>query len=379
MYATVGSMDAAELRRRTGVTLRDRVRRVRASAILTVQAAVAAGLAWYVSHDLLGHIQPFFAPNAAVVTLAISVGQRRRRAFEIVAGNAVGILLGELLILVIGRGAWQVSLVVLLAISLAIFIGGSASLVTQAASSGILVATLLPLSEDYYFSRFVDAVVGGGIALVVMALLLPLNPLTEVQRAVRPLVQALETGLNDAAEALAHGDAAAAQASLAGMREAESHLRAFGESLKAAKELATVAPLHWGKHGLLAAYVDAADHLARALRNSRVLVRRIVSMIRDGEPVPASLVDAVHALAQSVSSLDRELAEAAQPEHSRDAAIRALRSARDAHEAGLAFSGEVVFAQLRSTATDLLRATGLPSEDAERAVRRAGGRVTPPR
>ncbi|WP_212839933.1 aromatic acid exporter family protein [Catellatospora sp. IY07-71] len=372
-------MDAAELRRRTGVTLRDRVRRVRASAILTVQAAVAAGLAWYVSHDLLGHVQPFFAPIAAVVTLAISVGQRMRRAFEIVAGNAVGILLGELLILVIGRGAWQVSLVVLLAISLAIFIGGSASLVTQAASSGILVATLLPLSEDYYFSRFVDAVVGGGIALVVMALLLPLNPLTEVQRAVRPLFQALESGLNDAAEALAHGDAAAAQEALDHMREAESHLRAFGESLKAGKELATVAPLHWGKHGLLAAYVDAADHLARALRNSRVLVRRIVSMIRDGEPVPASLVEAVHALAQSVSSLDRELAAAADPEHSRDAAVRALRHARAAHEAGLAFSGEVVFAQLRSTATDLLRATGLPREDAERAVRRAGGRITPPR
>ncbi|MEV4413665.1 FUSC family protein [Catellatospora sp. NPDC049609] len=371
-------MDAAELRRRTGVTLRDRVRRVRASTILAVQAAVAAGLAWYVSHDVLGHIQPFFAPIAAVVTLAISVGQRMRRAFEIVAGNAVGILLGELLILVIGRGAWQVSLVVLLAITLAIFIGGSASLVSQAASSGILVATLLPLSEDYYFSRFVDAVVGGGIALVVMALLLPLNPLTEVQRAVRPLMDALTDGLNDAADALAHGDATAAQDALDRMREAESHLRAFGESLKAGKELATVAPLHWGKHGLLAAYIDAADHLARALRNSRVLVRRIVSMIRDGEPVPASLVDAVHALADAVSSLDRELAEAADPARSRDASVRALRSARDAHESGLGFSGEVVFAQVRSTATDLFRAAGLSREDAERQVRRSVGRTDRP-
>lgn len=368
-------MDAAELRRRTGVTLRDRVRRVRGSVILSVQAAVAAGLAWYVAHDVLGHVQPFFAPIAAVVTLAISVGQRMRRAFEIVAGNAVGILLGELLILVIGRGAWQVSLVVLLAINLAIFIGGSASLVSQAASSGILVATLLPLSDDYYLSRFVDAVVGGGIALLVMALLLPLNPLTEVQRAVRPLMEALTEGLDRGAEALAHGDSAAAQEALDQMREAESHLRAFGESLTASKELATIAPLHWGKHGLLAAYIDAADHLARALRNSRVLVRRIVSMIRDTEPVPESLVEAVHALSQSVSSLDRELAAAAEPERSRDAAVRAVRSARDAYLAGLGFSGDVVFAQVRSTATDLLRAAGLPREDAERAVRRAVGRA----
>ncbi|WP_435831810.1 hypothetical protein [Catellatospora methionotrophica] len=48
-------MDAAELGRRTRVTLRDRVRRVRGSLILSVQAAVAAGLAWYVAHQLLGH------------------------------------------------------------------------------------------------------------------------------------------------------------------------------------------------------------------------------------------------------------------------------------------------------------------------------------
>ncbi|MEU8077240.1 FUSC family protein [Catellatospora citrea] len=368
-------MDAAELGRRTRVTLRDRIRRVRGSAILSVQAAVAAGLAWYVAHDVLGHFQPFFAPIAAVVTLAISVGQRMRRAAEIVAGNAVGILLGELLILVIGRGAWQVSLVVLLAINLAIFIGGSASLVSQAASSGILVATLLPITSDYYLSRFVDAVVGGGIALLVMALLLPLNPLTEVKRAVGPLMEALADGLNQAAEALAHGDAAAAQEALDRMREAESHLRAFGESLKASKELATIAPLHWGKQGLLSAYIEAADHLARSLRNSRVLVRRIVSMIRDAEPAPASLVAAVHALAQSVSSLRRELADAVEPEQAAEAAVRAVREAREAHQTGLEFSGEVVFAQVRSTATDLLRATGLSREDAERRVRRAVGRV----
>jgi uncharacterized membrane protein YgaE (UPF0421/DUF939 family) len=368
-------VDAAELGRRTRITLRDRVRRVRGSLILSVQASVAAGLAWYVAHVLLGHYQPFFAPIAAVVTLAISVGQRMRRAAEIVAGNAVGILLGELLILVIGRGAWQVSLVVLLAINLAIFIGGSASLVTQAASSGILVATLLPITSDYYLSRFVDAVVGGGIALLVMALLLPLNPLTEVKRAVGPLMDSLADGLNHAADALAHGDATAAQDALDRLREAESHLRAFGESLKASKELATIAPLHWGKHGLLQAYIEAADHLARSLRNSRVLVRRIVSMIRDRETVPASLVEAVHALAQSVSSLRRELADAVEPEQAAEAAARAVREARQAHQAGLDFSGGVVFAQVRSTATDLLRAAGLSREEAERQVRRAVGRI----
>ncbi|GHJ46342.1 FUSC family protein [Catellatospora sp. TT07R-123] len=370
-------MDAAELGRRTRVTLGDRARRVRAGALLAAQAAIAAGGAWWVAHDLIGHRQPYFAPIAAVVTLAISMGQRMRRAFEIVAGNAVGILLGELLVLYIGRGVWQLALVVFLAMSLAVFLGGSAALVSQSASSGILVATLLPTTTDYFLSRFVDAVVGGAVALVVMGLLLPLNPLTVVSRAVAPLLDSLSRGLHEGADALEHRDADVAQAALGDMRQAEAQLRAFGESLTAGRELSTIAPVHWRKRAALTEYIDAADHLARALRNSRVLVRRITSILRDGEQVPPPLVDAVHQLADAVDLLRRDLAAAREPEDSRDAGVRAVRAAREAHTAGLDFSGQVVYAQVRSTATDLLRATGLPREDAERLVRRAHTRRPP--
>ena len=54
----------------------------------------------------------------------------------------VGILLGEALFLLIGRGAWQVSLIVLIAIMLAVFVGGSAPLITQAATSAFRRATV---------------------------------------------------------------------------------------------------------------------------------------------------------------------------------------------------------------------------------------------
>src|SRR6266545_3020115 len=101
-----------------------RYQRARASAGIALQAAVAAGIAWFVAYELLNHPQPYFAPISAVATLAVSVGQRMRRAVEIVLGNAFGILLGEALILLIGRGAWQISLVVLLAILAAVFLGG---------------------------------------------------------------------------------------------------------------------------------------------------------------------------------------------------------------------------------------------------------------
>jgi uncharacterized membrane protein YgaE (UPF0421/DUF939 family) len=35
-----------------------------------VEAPVAAGLAWYIAHTLLGHHDPFFAPCAAALSLS---------------------------------------------------------------------------------------------------------------------------------------------------------------------------------------------------------------------------------------------------------------------------------------------------------------------
>ncbi len=356
---------------RSRASLKDRVNRVRGALALALQVGVAAGLAWYVSHHLLGHHQPFFAPIAAVVVLAVSVGQRMRRAAEIVAGNAVGILLGEALILVIGRGAWQVGLAVLLAVLIAIFAGGSAPLVTQAASSASLVATLIPPQNDYYFSRFVDAVVGGAVGLGVMALLLPLNPLTVVGRAATPMLNSLAEGLADTAVALSKKDQAMADAALDRLRDAEAQLRAYNDAINAGREISTVAPLRWRKKLALAQYVESSDYVARALRNTRVLVRRSLSMLQDGEPIPPSLSAAIQALSEAVTWLRRELGEGTEPLAARAAAVRAVRACAEAYQAGLGFSGSVVVAQIRSTATDLITASGLTPEEANRLVRKS--------
>ena len=41
------------------------------------QCAIAAGVAWFIAHDVVGHTTPFFAPIAAVLCLGTSYGQRR--------------------------------------------------------------------------------------------------------------------------------------------------------------------------------------------------------------------------------------------------------------------------------------------------------------
>ncbi|MEV6967334.1 FUSC family protein [Hamadaea sp. NPDC051192] len=357
-------------------TLQRRIQRARGSLGIAVQAAVAAGFAWFIAYNLMHHPQPYFAPISAVATLAVSIGQRMRRAVEIVLGNAFGILLGEALILVIGRGAWQISLVVVLAILVAIFAGGGPSLVMQSAAGAVLVVAVIPTNDEYLFSRFVDAIVGGSVGLAVMALVLPQNPLTVVSRAAGPLLDDLADGVRLTAEALEHRDRSKAEEALTDLREAEKHLTAFEEALTAASEIATLSPIRWGKRGALAQYVDGQDHIARCLRNSRVLIRRSVSVIRDEEPVPTALVSSLRSLADTIRWVHREYAEELPPDASREAAVRSVRNASDAYLSGLGFSGSVIVAQVRSMATDLLRAGGMESREAERDVRRAVGKAS---
>lgn len=81
----------------------------------------------------------------------------------------------------IGTGAWQVGLSVLLAVLLTVIVAG-----TRPWSPGPRPP---PSSSPrcrhqggIYYPRFLDALVGGGIALAVMTLLLPANPIAKVVR-----------------------------------------------------------------------------------------------------------------------------------------------------------------------------------------------------
>src|SRR4051794_35410323 len=82
--------------------IRTRTRRVWYSLLPIAQCSIAAGVAWYIAFDLVGHTRPFFAPIAAVLSVGLSLGQRWRRAVEMVGGVTVGIGVGDLIISVIG-------------------------------------------------------------------------------------------------------------------------------------------------------------------------------------------------------------------------------------------------------------------------------------
>ncbi|HET9519032.1 MAG TPA: FUSC family protein [Actinoplanes sp.] len=344
-------------------------RRVRAGVALAVQAGLAAGLAWFVSHDILGSVNPFFAPIAAVITLAVSVGRRLRRAAELIIGVAIGISVGAAAIVAIGTGPWQIGLLVFLTIVAAYAVGTGSSLIVQSASSAVLVATLTAGGLPY--GRFVDALVGGLVGLTVMAVLLPLNPLTVVRRAADPALDTLADGLHDVAAALTDRDVQRIEGVLERLRKAESEFAAFAAGVSAAGENSAVAPARWRSREALAHYVDSADHITYALRNIRVLIRRVLTALGDDEPIPPVLPTALGLLGDAVELLREELAEGVEPVATRERALRATVETGRAYDHGVGFSGAVVVAQVRSTVVDLLQATGVDSAEAKLLVRRA--------
>jgi uncharacterized membrane protein YgaE (UPF0421/DUF939 family) len=345
--------------------------RLRLDGVLAVQAGVAAGLSWIVAHDVLRHPRPFFAPIAAVIVLGGgAMGPRWRRAVELVLGVAIGIAVGDAFVLFIGVGGLQIALVVVLAIVVAIFFKGGNVAVNQAAASGVLVATLSPpTGGGIYVDRFVDALVGGLLGIGVLALLLPLHPLTRVRRDAGRALADFAASLRQTGEALRQGDPDLADQALAQLREFEDERAKLRDSLVVGRETAVLSPMRWRSKPALDQYLDATVHVERATRNVRVAQRRVLAMLRDHEPVPPGLADAFDHLADSATHLTRDLARMVEPVDARAAALDAVRAASTAYVEGVGFSGSSVVAQVRSAAMDLLQATGLVEAEARDAVR----------
>jgi uncharacterized membrane protein YgaE (UPF0421/DUF939 family) len=343
-----------------------RVEALRALALPIGQSALAAALAWYLAHDVIGHSAAFFAPIAALIALGVGAANRPRRVVELTLGVAVGIGIGDALIWAIGSGAWQLGLVVFLAMGAAVLLGGGPLFVSQAASSAVLVATLV---GGHNASRFVDALVGGGVGLAVL-IAVPVNPLRQAQRAGAQVFAELAATLEDVAAALEARDVAAVREALARARAAESTVVRWHQALLVGRETAFLSPRHWRDRSRLAEYAVAAEQLELAVRNTRVLARAAIRAVELDPQLPAELPLAVRQLATAVRRVEAAL-EGRDRSSAIEAAVEAAVLATRALERDPALSAAHLVGQVRSTATDLLRAVGLARADAVERVRRA--------
>jgi uncharacterized membrane protein YccC len=363
---------AAEASRAGFRTRRDRVI---ATARPILQSAIAAALAWLVATEVIGHEQPFFAPIAALITLGLTVGERIERAVEIAIGVAVGIAVADALVAAIGTGTWQIAVVVGLAMLAATLIGGGPLLASQAGVSAALVATLQPPDGGFDFNRFIDALIGAGVALIVGSLVLPVNPLRLVRESTAPLLEGLAAALESVGHALRARDAGTADGAIAAVGRVDALHDAMNAAFEAAGDAARLSPGRRGALRALERYAVAAGELGLAVENVRGLARGVMRAINLDDPVPPEAVEAIDGLAASARALEGYL-DGGDSEPAREAATRAAALANSVLEETSNLSALNIVGQVRMAAVDLLRAAGLERSEAQQAVRSATRRAT---
>lgn len=342
------------------------IRRLRSRLFLILQAATGAGLAWWAATVLLGHPLPFFAPVTAMICLGLTYGNRVRRVVDLTIGVAIGVAVGDLFVFIFGSGVWQIAAVAAVAMSLAVLAGAGQLLMLQAGIQGVIVATLVT-ADAQAFGRWLDAVIGGAVALLI-AMLAPTSRLVRRPRAraievLAHLAQVLgltATALNDRDETMT------AQA-LAQARSLQGELDDLRDLASEGLAVASMAPLRRSHRGGVRAIDELVEPLDLAIRNVRVLVRRADVAITGNESVPEAYIQLVEELAMATSHISDQLAVERLPTEAREGLVNLARSSTWSHS-GAGLSAEVMRAQVRSTVVDLLMLTGMSSSEARLRV-----------
>jgi uncharacterized membrane protein YgaE (UPF0421/DUF939 family) len=353
------------LRQRGRMWVRVRLARLSAKRWQIAQCAVAAGVAWLIAADVLGHPQPFFAPVAAVVSLGTSYGQRLRRVAEVTAGVALGVLLADLLTIVIGSGWWQLVVVVSLSMTVALFLTSGQTFVTQAAVQSIIILALAPAPTDALV-RWTDAVVGGCVALVA-ATVVPAAPLRRPREQAAKVVRKISALLRAAGEVMADGVASRGIELLADARSTDVLIRELQGAADEGMAVVSSSPFRVRHRGTVRQMADLVEPLDRALRSTRVLVRQTAVAAYRDRHVPTSYSLLALDLADATDMVAEELMADRMPVAARDALVQ-VGEATGLVERAEEMTAEAVLAQLRSVVVDLLLLTGMTQAESTDAL-----------
>jgi uncharacterized membrane protein YgaE (UPF0421/DUF939 family) len=238
-----------------------------------IQTGIAAGLAWWIAADLLGHDAPLAAPIVATVAIGAAPVQRLGRTLEVVAGVSIGVGFAAVAAAELGVGPAQLGVVVALAMLGAALLGDRDLLTVQAGLTVILVFVSAGATAGDAMDRVAEALVGGACALAVSLFVLPPDPLRMLQRKQRALSDELGNVLRDVAAGLEDAESDAAVAALDRARATDELVAELRSASLVAVEIARFVPSRRSVRGRVARGVAAVPHLDHAARNARVIAR----------------------------------------------------------------------------------------------------------
>ncbi|MCI4065694.1 FUSC family protein [Micromonospora sp. R77] len=340
------------------------VGRLRDAWVPVVEAALAATVAWLVAAKLIGHPDPFFAPSAALIVLGESRGRRLRQTVELILGVAAGVLTAELMIEALGPGVGTMLVVLLLTLGVTVAAGASSTLIMQTTVSALYLVVVAPRAEFMPF-RFVDALIGGAVALAASQLVTARDPIAPLVAEARQTFADLADLIDCVNDALGHCDEEQARAALDRARQVDGCVERLHKAVQACGETLRLRVRRRRHLGQVEDVEATTRQLDYAARNIRVLARHGVTLARLHTATPPQLDAALRALAEAVRAAGAAVATDLTGDDADRHADRADQAALDAVRVGADLLATdpplpviMIVGQIRATAIDLLRGVG---------------------
>ena len=343
-------------------SFRDSLARLLESIAPILQIVLAAVAGYSFSHFVLNHEIPLLSVTVTITALGFTRDARPRRVLETAAGMVTGIALSELMLMGIGPGLWQMALTLLVCLFLARFISGSASFALTVGIQAMLVQ-LLQAPEGGVFTRSIDGVVGGLVALLVTALI-PRDPRGIARKDADRLFKVFIDAIESLKLATRDVNVAVADAALTKIRRTQPLIDNWRMSLDSAISISRVSPFLVKYRDELQGQVRLMRGMDLATRNLRVVVRRIDFLLRDGQK-RAYLADLFDQIATGTHLLEQGLADPSKLDQAQDIFVEVIHQL-DPKQHGIAdqIREASVVLLLRPMLVDLLCASGMSEDDA---------------
>jgi hypothetical protein len=340
--------------------------RVRESAPAIAQIVIAAAAAYAFAHYVIGHPNPILAVTIVISSLGLAGDARPIKVLESVVGMLLGIFISEVLLVVAGTGWWQVGLAVTLTLVIARFVSPQPGFAIAAAIQSAIVS-ILPTAAP--FTRLLDAAVGAGAALLATALLPQRVRHAELRRA-QTAFGAFDGAVGTIVQALRRGDRLRAERGLEKARALSGVVEQWRLAVDSAIAVSRISPFL--RRGLVE--VQRHDRVRQgmdfAVRNLRVLARRVLYMTDDGMPRPV-IANLLAEIGRAANLVRDALEDIAFEPAAREALLAVARGLdpRSILPEGSLGDQDLVYA-LRPIVVDLLTATGMTSAEARAMVPR---------
>lgn len=343
-----------------------------ANAWSLLQTTLGAAAAWWIALHIAGHPNPFFAPMSAVVALNAPRGERGLQAVRLLSGVLLGIVVGEVTAILIARPYIGIAIATFIAMSIARAAGGARIVVVQSGVSAVLA--FAAAGGEAGVNRLIDALIGGGVALLFSQVLFSPEPVAMLRRAEADALKGLANGLDLTARALDSGDAEQADRALSTLRQMRDRLAELARLRKASGNVVRHTVLWRSQRTPLVRERENAEHLDFLGVTCTMLARAAAAPDLTGR---GELAAGVRELADVLAMLARALGDR---DTRQTAADRALVVARQsaAIDGSAGSSTAVAAAILRIVAADVMVFAGVDPSQAAGAIREGTGRFEVP-